>query len=83
MAIYLSGCHSAFYVGEEGEFLMVVGKKVPSDPGARTLYTVKNVTQESRFMSGSRLFTVHSRHVFHIGDTVQLYELESGKTRGL
>lgn len=82
MAILSSGCRSAFFIGEEGEYLVVVDKKVPTDPGARTLYTVKNVTQESRFMSGSRLFNVHSRHVFHVGDTVQLYHLESPKRRG-
>ena len=81
MAIFWSGCHSAFYVGEEGEFLVVEDKKVPSSSAGRTLYTVKNVTQESRFM-GSRRFKVHSRHVYNVGDTVQFYHLESGKNRG-
>ena len=73
------GCHSAFYIGEEGEYLIVVNKKVPDEAGGRTLYTVKNISQESRFLSGSRFFNIHSQHVYHIGDTVQIYKLESGK----
>lgn len=81
LAILWSGCRSAFFIGEEGEYLVVVDKRVPSDPQIRTLYTVKNVTQESRFMSGSRLFKIHSRHVFQVGDTVQFYDLESPRRR--
>jgi len=59
----------------------VVNKKVPDEAGGRTLYTVKNISQESRFLSGSRFFNIHSQHVYHVGDTVQIYKLESGKDR--
>ncbi len=83
LAILGGGCRSAFYIGEEGEHLVVVNKRIPTSPKGRTLYTVKNVTQEGRFMSGSRMFNIHSRHVFDVGDTVQFYRLESPKRRGL
>ena len=76
-------CRPSFYLGEDGEYLLVVNKKVPADPQSRTLYTVKNITQARRFMSGSRVFNVYSRHVFHVGDTVEFYHLDSPKRRGI
>jgi len=82
MMIILIGCRSSFFVGEEGEYLVVEDKKVPTNSADRTLYMVKNVTQEGRFMNGSRRFKIHSRHVYNVGDTVQLYHLESAKRRG-
>ena len=75
-------CRSSFYVGEDGEYMVVLDKKVSDDPKQRTVYTVKNITQEHRFLRGSRVFDIHSFHVFHIGDTVQLFRLDSGKWRG-
>ena len=83
IAILLGGCRSAFFIGEEGEYLIVVDKQVPTERQAPTSYTVKNITQGARFMSGSRLFNIQSRHVFHVGDTVQFFRLASPSRRGL
>jgi len=77
----IASCQQSFYVGEDGEHLVVIDKKIPDDKAFRTTYTVKNITQEKKFLHGSRIFTINSRHVFHIGDTVQLYRLGSGKWR--
>ena len=82
MLLFGMGCKSSFFVGEDGEYMIVLDKKIASDAKERTAYTVKNITQEHRFLHGSRVFTIHSRHVYHIGDTFQLFRLDSGKWRG-
>ena len=79
LTLVWSGCQSAFYQGKAGEYVVVVDKTVPEEPGARTIYTVQNITRQSKFLSGGRYFTINSPHIFHIGDTVQMYTMESPK----
>ena len=76
------GCRSSFYVGDDGDDLVIVDKKIPADKNSRTVYTVKNISQERGLLTGGKLFTIQSRQVFHVGDTVQLYRMHSSKWRG-
>ena len=82
LAVCLTSCRSAFFIGEDGEYLIVIDKDVPHDSRSRTRYTVKNVTQEKGFLLGNGLLNIYSSHVFHVGDTVKLYRLDSPKGRG-